>query len=173
LIVPSQFSLTFLSVVQVDVLLLNELLQLVDLLAIQVDAHFMRSCDQVGVNLHLHLLVIILILVLIVVAVACKIVLYVVFFIIDATLLVIILVAIAHHSLLLQLIFAHLVELVLLVVAVSDDAGNLLRVVVRILFLPRIIIVTKLHLLLVYLFGSGDCVFQVDRDFVFRVVAVV
>ena len=73
-----------------------------------------------------------------------------------------------------QLLFSHLVKLVLLVVAVSDDAGNsssvfvfLILVITRVVFFLNI-----LPLLLVDFFGSGDGIFQVYWDFVLLVVAI-
>ena len=73
-----------------------------------------------------------------------------------------------------QLLFSHLVKLVLLVVAVSDDAGNsssvfvfLILVITRVVFFLNI-----LPLLLVDFFGSGDGIFQVNWDFVLLVVAI-
>ena len=42
------------SLVKVDILILDELAQLLDLLTIQLHAHLVCRCDQVGMDLHVH-----------------------------------------------------------------------------------------------------------------------
>ena len=53
-------SFAVLRIIQVKVLLLYELLQLVDLLAVQVHSHLVRSCDQIRMYLHVHVTFILL-----------------------------------------------------------------------------------------------------------------
>jgi len=51
-------------------LLLDKLAQLLNLLAVELDAHFVSSCDQIGVDLHVHVgLVVLLILILVVIVI--------------------------------------------------------------------------------------------------------
>lgn len=56
-----KFRFTLLSVVEVDVLLLDKLLQLMDLLVVQVHTHLVSRRDQIWMNLHLHLIAVLVI----------------------------------------------------------------------------------------------------------------
>ena len=49
------FIIALTGLVKVNILVLNELAQLLDLLAIQLHAHLVRRSDQVGMNLHVHI----------------------------------------------------------------------------------------------------------------------
>jgi len=134
------FGFTLLCIIKLDVLLLNKLLQFVDLLAVQVDSHFVSCCNQVRMDLHLkvffavvtlsmvlHLLVVVRLVTLlhgISVVEACL--AQVVFFIVDTAFFVAILFRSADHALTLQLFFAHLIKSIFFIVPVSHDASDCL-----------------------------------------------
>ena len=50
------FIIALTGLVKVNILVLNELAQLLDLLAIQLHAHLVRRSDQVRMNLHVHVI---------------------------------------------------------------------------------------------------------------------
>ena len=159
------------SIVKVYVLLLNKLLQLVDLLTVKVDSHLVGGGNQVGVDLHLNLLFVFtvfvfvfLVFVVIVVGTLLLVLLVhavhlLVFFVVDSALVISVDVLLVHYPLLLQLIFAHLVELVFLVVAVCHDSCDLVNVVILVV---RLLVILLLQLLLIYLLSCGNRVLQVD-----------
>ena len=174
LLVLVDFSLA-LFLVQVDVLLFNELLELLDLCVVEVNAKFVGSCDEVGMDLlHLHVFVLVHIhLSLLHAFVAFALLLHhalaivegvllifvqVVFLVVNAALFVTVLFVRSHHALSLELLFAHLVKLVFFIVTVGDHAGNILSrykllVHLRILLvvvraITSILVALKAHLLI-------------------------
>ena len=200
LLVLVDFSLA-LFLVQVDVLLFNELLELLDLCVVEVNAKFVGSCDEVGMDLlHLHVFVLVHIhLSLLHAFVAFALLLHhalaivegvllifvqVVFLVVNAALFVTILFVRPHHALSLKLLFAHLVKLVFFIVTVGDHASNIfsryeLLVHLRILLVVvrAILVALKAHLLihaplLVDFLRSCDGIFKIDRYLVLCVVIV-
>lgn len=94
------FFFALLSAIEVYVLLINELLKLLDLLAVELNSHFMGGRNQVRVNLHLKLIVAVLVAVL--VTVAMYLVLdSIVLLVVDSTVFISILLILSHHALLL------------------------------------------------------------------------
>lgn len=171
------FFFTLLSAIEVYVLLINELLKLLDLLAVELDSHFMGSCDEVRMDLHLELIVVVIVLVL----VPSGLVLHsVVLLVVDPTVFVSILFSLSHHALFLLLFFPQLIKPVFLVVSVSHDASDglcsiFLFVSVRAFLAVRIILHSKLVVPCVVIvksasfvdfFSSGNGVFEVDRHFI-------
>ena len=59
------FIIALTGLVKVNILVLNELAQLLDLLAIQLHAHLVRRSDQVRMNLHVHVVLPLLVLIII------------------------------------------------------------------------------------------------------------
>ena len=108
---------TLLSIVELDILLLNELLELLYLITIKFDTHIMCGCDQIRCDLHLlhakRILIIILIVLITIFAMAealilavttafllAMLVINIIFFVVDArVLLFAIFLTRSHHSL--------------------------------------------------------------------------
>ena len=91
-VIPRNFSLAIFIVIQVYVLLLDKLLQFLDLFAVQVNAHFVCSSNQIWMYLHLQLSVVIPILVFVIFLAVVFLLLFhtvahVIFFIVGSTVL--------------------------------------------------------------------------------------